>query len=301
MKNMPWFTTKGQICQLLVTFSALCLAGFKAWPDMRASAYFTGGAILFYALIALVIGAIVHLIIVIRKGRPLNQVRKADDGAASALQEKYEASMRSSAHWEGRCDLTQKQLTECEKDLEKAIAEVHRRGSEIERCRVEIEELRGKLEKPKLTILLLHYEIEEIVSSEPAFQLPMGGRQTNNQIMIKASIRISNEHRPPTRVCSIGLIVYDHTVDDWGKRCAEHPDVDPALFSSSIQFGLPIDAAVSFAVKQTDALMVVKSKFEVTVQDGTGVRFNSPPETIYNVTQRAVLPSQLPSIPRSPV
>lgn len=70
--GMPWFTTKGQICHLFFTFAALCLAGYRAWPDMKASEYFSGGAILFYALIALVVGAVAQLISAVRKA-PLPQ------------------------------------------------------------------------------------------------------------------------------------------------------------------------------------------------------------------------------------
>ena len=69
MAGMPWFTTKGQICQLLVTLAALCLAGYNAWPDMKMSDYLSGGAVLFYILVALVLGSIVHLIVVVRRGR----------------------------------------------------------------------------------------------------------------------------------------------------------------------------------------------------------------------------------------
>ncbi len=64
---MPWFTTKGQICQLLVALSALCIATYKAWPDMKANSYFTAGAVLFYVMVTLVLGSMVHLIATSRK------------------------------------------------------------------------------------------------------------------------------------------------------------------------------------------------------------------------------------------
>ncbi|MEO8053055.1 MAG: hypothetical protein ABI833_21825 [Acidobacteriota bacterium] len=63
---MPWFTTKGQIFQLLFQIFAATLAAFKAWPDMMTSNYLSGGAILFYSLISLVLGSILHLITIRR-------------------------------------------------------------------------------------------------------------------------------------------------------------------------------------------------------------------------------------------
>lgn len=66
--RMPWFTTKGQICQLLVTTCLpLCIAGYNARPDMMESKFFTGGAILFYVLVLIVVGSVLHLIAAIRK------------------------------------------------------------------------------------------------------------------------------------------------------------------------------------------------------------------------------------------
>ena len=66
---MPWFTTKGQILQTLAAFFVVYVQARNAWPDMMASNYFSTGAILFYVLVAVVLGSSVSLIIAIKRGR----------------------------------------------------------------------------------------------------------------------------------------------------------------------------------------------------------------------------------------
>jgi hypothetical protein len=54
----PWFTTRGQIIQTIVALASMAIAAFKAWPDLQKTQLFTPGAILFYALITLVVFSI---------------------------------------------------------------------------------------------------------------------------------------------------------------------------------------------------------------------------------------------------
>src|SRR5258707_404708 len=71
---MVWFQSKGQICQLIATLIAVAIAASKAWPDMMTNNYLSSGAILFYCLVAAMIGTFGHWIIVLKKvrGAPAN-------------------------------------------------------------------------------------------------------------------------------------------------------------------------------------------------------------------------------------
>jgi hypothetical protein len=60
---MPWFTTKGQACQLAVAVLALLLATFKGWSDMKPASW----AILAYVLLGVVLVSAVQLIASLRK------------------------------------------------------------------------------------------------------------------------------------------------------------------------------------------------------------------------------------------
>jgi hypothetical protein len=55
---MEWFANKGQIAQLaaqiIIGVATIGFAGQKAWTDMKDNQYLTAGALLFYALVAIV-------------------------------------------------------------------------------------------------------------------------------------------------------------------------------------------------------------------------------------------------------
>ncbi len=55
---LPWFASRGQIIQTLIAVLALALAIGRAWPDLSVNDMFTGGAILVYVLVALVLFSI---------------------------------------------------------------------------------------------------------------------------------------------------------------------------------------------------------------------------------------------------
>jgi len=57
-----WFTNRGQIIQTVLTAIGLVIAGKNAWPDMKGNEYLSGGAILFYVLVASVIYSIGRLV-----------------------------------------------------------------------------------------------------------------------------------------------------------------------------------------------------------------------------------------------
>src|SRR4051812_48495079 len=60
--QLQWFTTKGQIIQVLIAALACIFAGIRAWPDMQRTNLFTVGAIVFYLLVALVVFMIIVLV-----------------------------------------------------------------------------------------------------------------------------------------------------------------------------------------------------------------------------------------------
>jgi hypothetical protein len=55
LNQNSWFANKGQFFQLVVAAIACVLAGIKAWPELRVKEVFSFGAIVFYALIAVVV------------------------------------------------------------------------------------------------------------------------------------------------------------------------------------------------------------------------------------------------------
>src|SRR5689334_10848641 len=55
---MPWFSSKGQIAQVVLAAIACVIAGKKAWPDMNMDKYFSAGSVLFYLLVLTLLVAI---------------------------------------------------------------------------------------------------------------------------------------------------------------------------------------------------------------------------------------------------
>src|SRR5712671_6124024 len=60
--GMPWFTTKGQIGQLLFQIIAAFLVAIKVWPDMVSNRFMSLGAWILYILVALILYSIWRLI-----------------------------------------------------------------------------------------------------------------------------------------------------------------------------------------------------------------------------------------------
>src|SRR5579862_8146628 len=50
-----WFSTKGQIVQVVLAALGCFFAGVKAWPDMKNNDLLSSGAILFYVLVTVVV------------------------------------------------------------------------------------------------------------------------------------------------------------------------------------------------------------------------------------------------------
>lgn len=72
---MPWFSTKGQILQLLVAAVALCFVMRPALQSMIASDYFSTGAIVFYLLVVSVLVSVGLLTgAIYRYGKPEQQI-----------------------------------------------------------------------------------------------------------------------------------------------------------------------------------------------------------------------------------
>jgi hypothetical protein len=64
-----WFANRGQILQLVVACIACVFAGTKAWPEMKQNEFLSAGALLFYALVALVLISAGTILNAARKGR----------------------------------------------------------------------------------------------------------------------------------------------------------------------------------------------------------------------------------------
>jgi hypothetical protein len=54
-EHKRWFANRGQIIQIALTAVACSFAGVKAWPDMEKDALFSGGSVLFYILVVVVL------------------------------------------------------------------------------------------------------------------------------------------------------------------------------------------------------------------------------------------------------
>jgi hypothetical protein len=69
MRRLPWFQTKAEVIGFAGLAFSTAKAGFEAWPDMKGNEYLSGGAILFYVLVATLVGLFVTLILSARKRR----------------------------------------------------------------------------------------------------------------------------------------------------------------------------------------------------------------------------------------
>lgn len=74
MAKLPWFSTKGQIFQLLGQFAALCIAAHVAFPSMATNNLLSAGAILFYLLVMVVLISLWKLISTYREVQSEEQV-----------------------------------------------------------------------------------------------------------------------------------------------------------------------------------------------------------------------------------
>jgi hypothetical protein len=95
--GMPWFSTKAQIIQTAATVVACFLAAYKAWPDMSHSQYFSGGAVLFYVLVVVVVSAIWQLIKTLRNTPSREDLQKQIADLKEKLEEKTAAAMMRDA------------------------------------------------------------------------------------------------------------------------------------------------------------------------------------------------------------
>jgi hypothetical protein len=67
MPSLPWFANKGQIIQIVLAALATGIAGFLAWPRFRENALLSGGAVLFYVLVLLVVVSLVTMLALSRQ------------------------------------------------------------------------------------------------------------------------------------------------------------------------------------------------------------------------------------------
>jgi len=88
---MPWFSTKGQIAQLIVAIGGLIFAGVKAYPEMKLYGFFSTTAILFYMLIVFVGFA---ALVSIQQGARYKAARKTSALAFWMLREKCDFLLR---------------------------------------------------------------------------------------------------------------------------------------------------------------------------------------------------------------
>jgi hypothetical protein len=174
--EMPWFQSKGQICQTALALVGVLIAGKNAWPDMKANAYFTGGAILFYVLVALVVGSILHLIAVSRKrvappSTEGNAVASYHEARAGEFKEQVDRLTKERDHLlseqarinQHRVDLlgTLAQAKEASSHVDnRAVMErdqiIAERDKTIEQLQKDLTETRQRLTKHRANTLTIH-------------------------------------------------------------------------------------------------------------------------------------------------
>lgn len=62
-----WFANKGQIIQMAVAVMALILGAIREWPTLKDNEFLSAGALLFYALVGLVVISIARLVSSLRR------------------------------------------------------------------------------------------------------------------------------------------------------------------------------------------------------------------------------------------
>ena len=84
MRRDEWFANWGQIIQAILALLACIFGGVKAWPEMKANAVLSFGAILFYVLIALVV--VSFWIAITKRPGASRQPQDVDPGMEAAIQ-----------------------------------------------------------------------------------------------------------------------------------------------------------------------------------------------------------------------
>lgn len=81
--GLPWFSSKGQIADLVLKILLAVLAGKNAWPQMKQNEFLSAGALLFYGLVATVLISLGILLSAIRKIRHSLVHATAEGGSVS--------------------------------------------------------------------------------------------------------------------------------------------------------------------------------------------------------------------------
>jgi hypothetical protein len=149
------------------------------------------------------------------------------------------------------------------------------------------ENLKAGLAKPKLVLVVVQYEAQEIVGKMPATQSGLW-RTTYNTIIIRAKLRISNEHGVDTKVYSTGISVYENSPQEAAKTSGVPIKTDNELLEP-IVLGYPREGWIEFSFDHTDAQWIARRKFQISVVDGTDAVWITAPETIRSISQRPPL------------
>lgn len=204
-----------------------------------------------------------------------------------------EGSFRESGRARDAYELERQKEFEAAKD---SIAEQSGEyDQEIERLTTEIESLNSQLVIPKLVPVVTRFEVLER-QGDPPLAGNVGflvGLYTNNFVMIRVHLKISNEHRIATRIGSFGIAVFETSSMDSGKLFGV-PTVIPEQMLQPIHFGLPLEGWIAFLLEHTDSQAVVRKLFSVSIVDGLDQTYSTPPQKIHRVDPNRSGPENLP-------
>lgn len=151
----------------------------------------------------------------------------------------------------------------------------------LDRTAQELDEARKQLETPKIVLSIFHFDVYEEVAKGPPSPNERLIYGTNNRILLRVHLKLSNAHRVETNIQSIGLAIRGTPN---GKLINGGPPTEfPEILRQPIKFGLLIDVSLDFWIDHADAQTVVKNDFVIAAQDGAGEQLESDSKHISRV------------------
>jgi hypothetical protein len=161
-----------------------------------------------------------------------------------------------------------------------------------------LEEASKQLETPKITVSVVGFEAYEEKSDEPLTQTERLLYPSNNRILIRVGLKISNEHRAPTNIQSIGISVSGSVGGRIDRTAA--PDSFPENIRQPIQYGFPLQVSLDFWIDHSDMQSIVRNYFVVAAVDGTGQQIETSPQQIPRVLPHEAVGGTISAAPANP-
>lgn len=162
----------------------------------------------------------------------------------------------------------------------------------------ELEEAQKQLETPKIVLSVVRFDVYEEVAKNPLTEDERLIYWTNNRILVRVHLKISNAHRVYTNIQGLGMTTRNapHLPPAQGGPPTQFPEI----LRQPIKFGLPVDVSLDFWIDHADAQTIVKNYFVVAAQDGTGQHVETEPQHISRVLpmQGQATTDALPSLLR---